>query len=71
MEAQLNRITGPLTLSREKLRCVEPSDGQLLMQGTELGYGWSIALDVNREDVFVLFGACTPSTQGGGQRSTS
>ncbi|MDF3889296.1 hypothetical protein [Cupriavidus basilensis] len=53
------------------IRFMEPSDGQLLLIGTELGYGWSIALDtrtgtmsatlVNREDVFVLFGACTPS----------
>jgi hypothetical protein len=50
---------------------MEPSDGQLLLQGTELGYAWSVALDtktgamsttlVNREDVFVLFGSCTPS----------
>ena len=50
---------------------MEPSEGQLMLQGTEMGYGWSIALDtrtgsmsttlVNREDVFVLFGACTPS----------
>jgi hypothetical protein len=54
-----------------EIRHMEPSEGQLLLQGTELGYGWSIALDtrtgsmsttlVNREDVFVLFGACTPS----------
>jgi hypothetical protein len=46
-------------------------EGQLLMQGTELGYGWNIPLDtkaggmsvtlVNRDDVFVLFGTCTPS----------
>ncbi|KJK23040.1 hypothetical protein UB46_17835 [Burkholderiaceae bacterium 16] len=53
------------------IRFMEPSSGQLLLIGTELGYGWSIALDtktgsmsatlVNREDVFVLFGACTPS----------
>lgn len=53
------------------IRFMEPSNGQLLLIGTELGYGWSIALDtktgsmsatlVNREDVFVLFGACTPS----------
>jgi hypothetical protein len=50
---------------------MEPGNGQLLLQGTELDYGWSIALDtktgalsatlVNREDVFVMFGACTPS----------
>jgi hypothetical protein len=53
------------------IRYMEPGNGQLLLQGTELGYGWSIALDtktgalsatlVNREDVFVMFGACTPS----------
>jgi hypothetical protein len=46
-------------------------EGQLLMQGMELDHGWSIALDtkaggmsvilVNRDDVFVLFGTCTPS----------
>jgi hypothetical protein len=53
------------------IRYMEPGDGQLVLQGTELGYGWSLALDtktgamsatlVNRDDVFVLFGACTPS----------
>jgi hypothetical protein len=53
------------------IRYMEAGEGQLLMQGTELGYGWSIALDtksggmsvtlVNRQDVFVLFGTCTPS----------
>jgi len=54
-----------------EIRFMEPSEGQLLLQGTELGYAWSVALDtktgamsttlVNREDVFVLFGTCTPS----------
>jgi hypothetical protein len=49
---------------------MEPSDGHVLLQGTELGYTWSVALDtktsamsttpVNREDVFVLFGSYTP-----------
>jgi hypothetical protein len=53
------------------IRYMEPGEGQLLLQGTELGYGWSITLDtktgamsatlVNRDDVFVLFGACAPS----------
>ncbi|OAJ63060.1 hypothetical protein A6V36_19655 [Paraburkholderia ginsengiterrae] len=53
------------------IRYMEAGENQLLMQGTELGYSWSIALDtksggmsatlVNREDVFVLFGTCTPS----------
>ena len=49
---------------------MDKSDGQLLLQGKELGYGWTLALDqesgtmtatlVNREDVVVLFGSCTP-----------
>jgi len=49
---------------------MDKSDTQLLLQGTELGYGWTLALDqesgtmtvtlVNREEVFVLFGSCTP-----------
>jgi len=48
----------------------EKTDAQLLLQGTELGLGWTIALDqasgkisvtlVDREGAFVLFGACTP-----------
>ena len=50
---------------------LDKSGTQLLLQGTELGYAWSVALDavsgriaatlVDREGVFVLFGACTPS----------
>ena len=49
---------------------MEKSPNQMLLQGTELGYAWSIALDtgsgklaatlVDREGVVVLFGACTP-----------
>ena len=49
---------------------MDKSETQLLLQGTELGYGWTIALDqatgkmtatlASREGVFVLFGACTP-----------
>jgi len=40
------------------------------MQGTELGYAWTVVLDkidgamsmtlVSREDTFVVFGYCTP-----------
>ncbi len=51
------------------IRYMESSKDQLLLQGAELGYGWSVVLDtktgamsatlVNREDVFVLFAACT------------
>jgi hypothetical protein len=49
---------------------VEKSPDQLLLQGTEFGYAWTLALDVqggtlaativNRDQVVVLFGACTP-----------
>jgi hypothetical protein len=49
---------------------MDKSDQQLLLQGKELGYGWTLALDqeggkfsatlVNREGVFVLFGSCIP-----------
>lgn len=48
----------------------EKSATQLLLQGTEHGYAWSLALDassgkmsaslVDRESVIVMFGACTP-----------
>ena len=47
----------------------DKTESQLLLQGFELGYGWIIALEretgrmtatlANRENVFVLFGACT------------
>jgi hypothetical protein len=48
---------------------MESSGGQLLLQGHELGFGWTIALDqdsgqmsatlVDRDGAYVLFGACT------------
>jgi hypothetical protein len=48
---------------------MDKTDTQILLQGTELGYAWTIVLDAatgkisttlaNREGVFVLFGACT------------
>ena len=51
------------------IQLIDKSDTQLLLQGTELGYGWVIAVDqetgrmtatlANREGAFVLFGACT------------
>lgn len=49
---------------------VEATDAQLLLQGSELGFGWAIALDqasgrmtatlADREGAFILFGACMP-----------
>lgn len=48
----------------------DTSDQQILLQGNELGYAWTIALDrdngkmvvtlVDRDGAFVLFGSCTP-----------
>ena len=48
---------------------VEKSEAQLVLLGTELGYGWTLVIDqetgkltatlANREAAFVLFGACT------------
>jgi len=52
------------------IRTMEQDDKQILLQGTELGVGWNLALDVadgkmvgtmsNRDGAFVLFGSCTP-----------
>jgi len=49
---------------------MDKSDDQILLQGKELGYAWTLVLDqesgtmtvtlVNREVAFVLFGPCTP-----------
>jgi hypothetical protein len=60
-------VIGPKRTS--PILLVDKSEGQLLLQGFELGYGWVIAIDqetgkltgtlANHEDAFVLFGACT------------
>jgi len=60
-------VVGPKRTSA--IQVLEKSDAQLVLQGTELGYGWTIVLDqdtgrmsltlANREGAFVLFGACT------------
>ena len=49
---------------------MDKGEDQILLQGSELGFGWTIALDqesgdmtvtlVNRDGAFVLFGSCTP-----------
>jgi len=51
-------------------RLLEKKDGQVLLQGSELGFGWTLAIDqadgamfsslVNSRGVFVLHGSCTP-----------
>lgn len=61
-------IAGPKRTT--KIQFMEKADNQLLLQGTELGYAWTIALDsddgtmavtfVDRQGAAVLFGSCTP-----------
>jgi hypothetical protein len=61
-------IAGPRRTT--PIAAMDKTDGQVLLQGREVGYGWTLALDavdgsmsatlVNREGAFVLFGQCTP-----------
>jgi hypothetical protein len=61
-------IAGPKRTTA--IRYMDTGADQILMQGTELGYAWTVVLDktdgsmsmtfVNREDTFVVFGYCTP-----------
>lgn len=61
-------IIGPKRTS--PILFMEKNETQLLLQGTELGYAWTLALDqeggsmaatlVGRDGAFVLFGSCTP-----------
>jgi hypothetical protein len=60
-------LVGPKRTARIEL--IEKTDAQILMQGTELWYAWTVVLDTatgemattlaNRDGVFVIFGACT------------
>lgn len=61
-------IVGPQRTTA--IQVLEKSDRQLLLLGTELGYGWTLALDratgrfsgslADTTGVFVLLGSCTP-----------
>lgn len=61
-------VTGPKRTTA--IRLMEKSDAQLLLQGTEDKFGWTLALDqasggmtitiAHAEGAFVLFGNCTP-----------
>ena len=52
------------------IKVTEKSEAQLLLMGTELGYGWTVVLDqdtgamtvsmTNSAGSFVFFGSCTP-----------
>jgi len=53
------------------IKYIEKNDMQILLQGTELGFGWTLALDqnegamtitfVDRMGAVVLSGTCTPA----------
>jgi len=61
-------IAGPKRTTQ--IRYIDTSADQILMQGTELGYAWTVVLDktdgamsmtlVSRDDAFTVFGDCTP-----------
>ena len=61
-------IVGPKRTS--PIRAMEKDENQVLLQGTELGLAWSMALNTStgrmvstfssRDGAFVLFGSCTP-----------
>jgi len=61
-------IAGPKRTTQ--IKNMEKSKEQIILQGTELGLGWTLALDsadgglsasmVDRDTAVILFGACTP-----------
>ena len=62
-----NEIAGPERTT--KIRLMEKDDDQIVLQGYELGLGWTLALDrttgnmrisfARWDAAFVIFGACT------------
>ena len=62
-----NEIAGPLRTT--KIRSMEKDDDQIVLQGHEIGLGWTIAIDrvtgnmritfAGRNASFIIFGACT------------
>ena len=62
-----NEISGPERTT--KIRSMEKDDDQLILQGYELGLGWTLALDRETGNVritfarwdaaFIIFGSCT------------
>ena len=68
VDVEKKAISGPKRATQ--IRFMEKGANQLLLQGTELGYAWTFALNsddgtmavtfVDREGAAVLFGSCTP-----------
>ena len=62
-------IAGPNRTTPILFMDTSEGDGQVLLQGTEVGFGWTMAIDIkagtmaatltNRDGAFVLFGSCT------------
>ena len=62
-----NEIAGPLRTT--KIRSMEKDDDQIVLQGYEVGLGWSLAIDratgnmratfAGSNAAFIVFGACT------------
>jgi hypothetical protein len=62
-----NEIAGPLTTT--KIRSIEKDDDQIVLQGYEIGLGWTLAIDrvtgdmrvtfAGRDSAFIIFGTCT------------
>jgi len=61
-------IAGPLRTT--KIRSMEKDDDQIVLQGYEIGLGWTLAIDritgtmritfAGSDASFIIFGACTP-----------
>ncbi len=62
-----NEIAGPVRTT--KIRSMEKDDDQIVLQGNELGLGWTLALDRDTGNMritfarwdasFIIFGSCT------------
>jgi len=62
-----NEIAGPLRIT--KIRSMEKDDDQIVLQGYEIGLGWTLAIDRDNGNMritfsggnatFIIFGACT------------
>ncbi len=63
-----NEIAGPLRTT--KIRSMEKDDDQIVLQGYEIGLGWTLAVNrvtgnmritfAGSDASFIIFGACTP-----------
>jgi len=62
-----NEIAGPLRTT--KIRSTEKDDAQIVLQGFEIGLGWTLAIDrftgnmrvtfAGADSAFIVFGVCT------------